>query len=115
MNVFYAGALLTLVLSVTMLRIDSSSISAYRASVRPIRLQQIFLPTWLRVGSQVVEQSTSTFPVCSDVKVISTLQLTLVRAASTLGHSLRVGEEWKMAAHAESCYAVGILFVPLVV
>ena len=62
-----------LVPSVTTLRIDSSSISAYRASVRPIRLQQIFISTWLRVEGQVVEQPTSTFPVgrgvCSDVTV----------------------------------------------
>ena len=51
-----------------------------------------------------------------DVTVISTLQLTLVGAASsTPGHSLQVGEERKMAAHAESCRAVGVLFVPLVV
>ena len=50
-----------------------------------------------------------------DVTVISTLQLTLVGAASTLGHSLQVGEERKMAAHAEFCRAVGVLFVPLVV
>ena len=34
---------------------------------------------------------------------------------STPGHSLRVGEEREMAAHAESCHAVGVLFVPLVV
>ena len=50
-----------------------------------------------------------------DVTVISTLQLILVGAASTLGHSLRVREERKMAAHAEACCAVGVLFVPLVV
>ena len=110
---------MTLILSITSLKIDSGSISAYRASVRPIRLQQIFLSMCLRVESQVVEQPTSTFPVgrgvCSDVTVISTLQLTLVGAASTPGHLLRVGEERKMTAHAESCRAVGVLFVPLVV
>ena len=39
----------------------------------------------------------------------------VVGAASTPGHALRVGEEWKMAAHAEACRAVGVLFVPLVV
>ena len=122
MNAFYAGVLLTLVLSITTLRIDSSSISAYRASVRPIRLQQIFLSTWFKVKGQVVEhweRPTSTFPVgrgsALDVTVILTLQLTLVGAASTPGHSLRVSEERKMAAHAEFCRAVMVLFVPLVV
>ena len=63
MNVFYAGMLLTLVMNVTTLRIDSSSISVYRATVRSIRLQQIFLSMWLKVEGQVVEQPTSTFPV----------------------------------------------------
>ena len=61
------------------------------------------LPSHLDEGSAV------------DVTVISTLQLTLVRAASTPGLSLRVREERKMAAHAEFCRAVGVLFVPLVV
>ena len=56
MNAFYAGVLLTLALSVTTLGIDSSSISAYQASVRPIRLQQVFLSTWFKVEGQVVER-----------------------------------------------------------
>ena len=53
-------------MSVTTLRIDSSSISVYRASVRPIRLQLILLSTWFKVEGQVVERwerPTSTFPV----------------------------------------------------
>ena len=37
---FYVGVLLTLVLGVTTLKIDSSYIPAYQAGVRPIRLQQ---------------------------------------------------------------------------
>ena len=70
MNAFYAGALLTLLLSVTMLRIDKSSISVNRASVHPIKLQQIFLSTWFKVEGQVVElweRPTSTFPVGREV------------------------------------------------
>ena len=94
-----------LVLSATTLRIDLSSILAYQASVRPIRLQQSFLSMWFKVEGQVVEWPTSTFPigrgVCSRCH-ISTLQLTLVGAASTLGHALRVGEQRKMAAHAKA-------------
>ena len=54
MNAFYAGVLLTLVLNVRTLRIDLSSISVFRASVRPIRLQLIFLSTWFKVEGQVV-------------------------------------------------------------
>ena len=50
MNVFYAGALF-----ITTLRIDSSSISAYQASVRPIRFQHMFLSTWFKGEGQVVE------------------------------------------------------------
>ena len=98
----------------------------YQASVRPIKLQQIFLFTWFKVKGQVVQRwewPIPTFPIgrgvklaALDVTVISTLQqLTLVGAASTLGHALRIGEEWKMAAHTEACRAVGVLFVPLVV
>ena len=97
----------------------------YQASIRPIRLQQIFLSTWFKVEGQVVEHwKWPTFPVgrgveaaALDVTVISTPQLTLVGAANTPGHALRVGlgEERKMAAHAEACRAVGVLFVPLVV
>ena len=59
MNAFYTGALLTLVLGITTLKIDSSSISVYQASVCPIRLQQIFLSTWFKVEGQVVEWPTS--------------------------------------------------------
>ena len=40
----------------TTLRIESSSIPAYQASVHPIRLQQIFLSTWFKVEGQVVER-----------------------------------------------------------
>ena len=120
MNAFYAGALLTLILSVTTLKIDMSSIPAYQASIRPITLQQIFLSMWFKVEGQVVERwerPTSTLPIGRGrgLAVIWTLQLTLVGAASTLGHALRVGKEWKMAAYAEACHAVGVLFVPLVV
>ena len=46
---------MTLVLSVTTLRIDSSSISAL-PSEHPIRLQQMFLSTWFKVEGQVIEQ-----------------------------------------------------------
>ena len=56
MNAFYAGALLTLILSVTTFKIDLSSTSAYQASVRPIRLQQIVLSTCFKVEGQVVER-----------------------------------------------------------
>ena len=59
MNAFYAGALLTL-------RIDSSSVPVYQVSVRPIRLQQIFLSMWFKDEGQVVkcwERPTSTFPI----------------------------------------------------
>ena len=69
-------------------------------------MQQIFLSMWFKVEGQVVERWE--WPT-------STLQLTLVGAASTLGHALRVGKQRKMAAHAEACRAVGVLFVPLVV
>ena len=47
--------------------------------------------------------------------VISTLQQqTLTGAASVPGHALQVGEDRKMAAHADACRAVGVVFVPLV-
>ena len=36
-------------------------------------------------------------------------------AATTQGHALSVGENRKMAAHAEACRSVGVTFVPLVV
>ena len=65
----------------------------------------IYLPNWTRGQAAAL-----------NVTVISTLQqLTLVGATSTPGHALWVGEERKMAAHAEACRAVGVLFVPLVV
>ena len=49
-----------------------------------------------------------------DVTVILTLQqLTLVGATSTMGHSLEVEEERKIAAQAEACRAVEILLFPL--
>ena len=50
-------------------------------------------------------------PTTLDVTVISTLQsLTLVGAAATQGHALRVGEERKMATHNEACLSVGVVF-----
>ena len=68
------------------------------------RPADIFLPNWKR-GQ----------PAALDVTVISTLQrLTLQGAATTQGHALVMGEERKMAAHAESCRAIGVSFVPLV-
>ena len=69
------------------------------------RPADIFLPSWKR-GQ----------PAALDVTVISTLQqLTLQGAAEFQGYALSVGEERKMAAHASSCRAVGVSFVPLVV
>ena len=65
MNAFYAGVLLTLVLSITTLKIDSSSTFAYQASIRPTKLQEIF-PTWLKVEGEAVEhweQPTSTLSI----------------------------------------------------
>ena len=41
-------------------------------------------------------------------------QRTQAGAASTPGYALHVGEERKMAAHAEACRSVGVLFVPIV-
>ena len=106
-----------------LLRIDSSSIPAYQVSVRPIRLQQIFLSMLFKVEGQVVNWPTSTFPigrgVCSRCR-ISTLQLTLVGAASTLGHALRVGEQQKMVAHTGApavqwgSYLFPLLWIPWV-
>ena len=50
-----------------------------------------------------------------DVTVISILQQqTLTGAASVPGHALQVGEDRKMAAHADAYRAVGVIFVPLV-
>ena len=55
-------------------------------------------------------------PVALDVTVISTLQsLTLSGAAHTQGHALQIGEKRKMAAHKESCHAVGVSFTPMVI
>ena len=69
------------------------------------RPADIFLPNWQR-GQ----------PAALDVTVISTLQQsTLQGAASTQGHTLVVGAERKLAAHAVACRAAGIAFVPLVV
>ena len=68
------------------------------------RPADVYLPNWKR-GQ----------PAALDVTVISTLQqLTLQGAASVQGHALIVGEERKMAAHAQSCRAVGVSFLPLV-
>ena len=54
-------------------------------------------------------------PAAFDVTVMSTLQQqTLSGAASVQGHALQVGEDRKMAAHADACQAVGVVFVPLV-
>lgn len=36
-------------------------------------------------------------------------------ATTTPGHALKVGEDRKMVAHADSCRAVGVVFTPLVV
>ena len=55
-------------------------------------------------------------PVALDVTVISTLQsLTLSGTAHTQGHALQIGEKRKMAAHKESCHAVGVSFTPMVI
>ena len=49
-------------------------------------------------------------------KLFSTLQQRALQgAAETQGYALSVGKERKMAAHAASCRAVGISFIPLVV
>ena len=64
----------------------------------------VYLPYWVR-GQ----------PAALDVTVISTLQQqTLTGAASVPGHALQVSEDRKMAAHADACRAVGVVFVPLV-
>ena len=65
----------------------------------------IFLPYWKRGR-----------PVALDVRVISTLlQFTVQGAATIQGHALLVGEERKLAAHAEACCSAGVTFIPLVV
>ena len=56
-------------------------------------------------------------PAALDVTVISTFQQqNMTGAASVQGHALQVGEDRKMhmAAHADACRAVGVVFVPLV-
>ena len=51
-----------------------------------------------------------------DITVISTLQSSILpAAANSQGHALRIGEERKMTAHNESCRAVGVSFIPMVV
>ena len=69
------------------------------------RPADIYLPIWKR-GQ----------PAALDVTcIISTMQqLTQASAASTPGYALYVGEERKMAAHAEACRSVGVYFVPIV-
>ena len=57
------------------------------------RPADVYLPIWVR-GQ----------PAALDVTVISTLQQqTLSGAASVPGHALQVGEDRKMAAHADAC------------
>ena len=69
------------------------------------RPAEVYLPNWKR-GQ----------PAALDVTVISSLQQqTLSGAAISPGHALRVGETRKMNANADSCHAVGVFFVPLVV
>ena len=63
----------------------------------------IFLPYWKRGR-----------PVALDVTVISTL-FTVQGAPTIQGHALLVGEERKLAAHAEACRSAGVTFIPLVV
>ena len=68
------------------------------------RPADIYLPHWKRG-----------LPAALDVTVISSLQqLTVVGASTTQGHALAVGEERKLAAHAEACRSVGVTFIPLV-
>ena len=65
------------------------------------RPADVYLPNWKR-GQ----------PAALDVTVISTMQqLTRDRASVVPGHALQVGEERKMAAHAEACRSVGIAFI----
>ena len=68
------------------------------------RPADIYLPNWKRGQSAAL-----------DITVISTMQqLMQAGAASTPGYALHVGEERKMAAHAEACRSVGVHFVPIV-
>ena len=70
------------------------------------RPADIYLPIW---------KSGQPAALDLDVTVISTMQqLTQASAASTPGYALHVGEERKMAAHAEACRSVGVHFVPIV-
>ena len=65
----------------------------------------VFLPHWDRG-----------LPAALDISVISTLQQrTLQGAAETQGYALSICEERKMAAHAVSCRAVGVSFIPLAI
>ena len=57
------------------------------------RPADVFLPNWCRGH-----------PAALDVTVILTMQEhTVTGAATTQGHALRIGEEWKMAAHNTDC------------
>ena len=68
------------------------------------RPADIYFPNWKRGQSAAL-----------DVTVISTMQqLTQAGAASTPGYALHVEEGRKMAAHAEACRSVGVLFVLIV-
>lgn len=68
------------------------------------RPADIYLPNWKRG-----------LPAALDVTVISTLQQQTVDGASTTpGYALKVGEDRKMAAHAEACHSIGVIFTPLV-
>ena len=69
------------------------------------RPADVYLPSWK--GGH---------PAALDVTVISTMQqATIQEAAISQGHALLVGEERKLAAHADACQAVGVSFIPLVV
>ena len=69
------------------------------------RSADVYLPSWK--GGR---------PAALDVTVISTMQqATIQGAAISQGHALLVGEERKLAAHADACQAVGVSFIPLVV
>ena len=69
------------------------------------RSADVYLPSWK--GGH---------PAALDVTVISTMQqATIQGAAISHGYALLVGEERKMAAHADTCQAVGVSFIPLVV
>ena len=70
---------------------------------RQSRPADVFLPHWKRG-----------LPAALDVSVISTLQPRTCQGASeTQGFALSVCEERKIAAHAASCRAIGVSFVPL--